>query len=144
MLGVQCPATVVRSVCTVEEVQMKSVFQSEPPHAWLPTFSGVRMRQQLAVAGEHVQTTGAGDPEVACVVELLAVGDACLQAEALHLVDRHHRRVSEPSDETEKRRMWPPSVSLIQSVFSSPEKHKPLGFWKSSTSSCSSPSGVMR
>jgi hypothetical protein len=36
--------------------------------------------------------------------------------------------VSELSDETEKRRMWPPSVSLIQSVFPSAEKHRPLGF----------------
>src|SRR4051794_23975509 len=43
--------------------------------------------EQLAVAGEHVQAARARDPEIACLVELLAVGDARLEAEPLHLVD---------------------------------------------------------
>src|SRR3954471_17543445 len=43
--------------------------------------------EELAVPREDVQAARAGDPDVACLVELLAVGDARLQAEALHLVD---------------------------------------------------------
>src|SRR5436305_8399074 len=43
--------------------------------------------EQLAVARDDVQPAGAGDPQVAVLVELLAVRDTRLQAEALHLVD---------------------------------------------------------
>ena len=61
------------------ELGMNSVFQSAPPQARLPMFSGTSITPRCSPSGLMTQTPpGPGDPDVAALVALHPVGDAVL------------------------------------------------------------------